>query len=806
MWVPDAPSGDVRVGFVVADPEADAVDVRLELRLEADGPWLPATLASESRHSGLATSPDGVAHEIGWASLVDIGFHMERSVTLRLTPTQHDGRGASRSLLTPVLENLKAALRRARYPLLYYGPLGDDVIAQMRGHDLVVIHPLNANLTRADVLALQQGADPDAPGDDVIVLAYLSVGEDLRTVEISDDEMRLDPRFVGDGTGPRVDPRAPQARGGPLGDIDPLGVPSRGGTGYASWYLDDVSATHDPEGLGDGRPDRNRVFGGCFVNAGDPAWFDTLDTMTLDGVDGHPGLAEILTTGFGRGLGCDGVFLDTIDVTAPNAFTDADSPNQTAFEWTAPGMTAFVARLRAAYPTRLIAQNRAVFYFDPRVPHYAFTTRPYIDALLFESYRLDSNPLSTFDAQFFPDNRHNVMPKLMAEAGRPDGFRVFSLGYAEGPAAEMDLATLRGESEVGLETLRQDIFEAQNLAGFRHYITNGAITYLNDFVRREGSLEDDAPPVWSSTYNDHAGAWPEPPGPPTPRVGIQQVVPGHGSLVVRWDVALDLHSVRYALYRQATPFDFEADPNLTAAARTVLTPSVGLGYTLGVGPDRYPYETRISNLPHWQSQYMVIRGFDTSPHMHEDNNNVMLSGTPFGAMVIDGQFDEWAAVDAVRADPADADDGIPSAGPDWRAAQVAHDDQFVYIHYTSNHPFNLDGSPEFGFSRTLVFIDVDDDPTTGYDVGGGGYCGSELLVAGDELYRQAREVFNAGFVGPVAYEPTVQITDAELSISIERIRNVVSTARRLRIVLLNDEINDFMPDWGDYITLELIEP
>ncbi len=49
--------------------------------------------------------------------------------------------------------------------------------------------------------------------------------------------------------------------------------------------------------------------------------------MRYDSPDRLFGLDELLTTWAGRGLGCDGVFLDTLDTAAPNSYTDGTSPN-----------------------------------------------------------------------------------------------------------------------------------------------------------------------------------------------------------------------------------------------------------------------------------------------------------------------------------------------------------------------------------------------------------------------------------------------------------------------------------------------
>ncbi|MCL6561041.1 MAG: copper amine oxidase N-terminal domain-containing protein, partial [Firmicutes bacterium] len=186
--------------------------------------------------------------------------------------------------------------------MIHYGDVDEGIIALAKTYELVILHPLQANLTRPIVEEIQKGDDPLDQYDDVFVLGYISIGEDLRTVGLSDEEMKADLRFAGDGTGPRVDPRGPHPDGGaPLPENYLLGNPSPGGAGYASWYLDDKDM--------DGKPDRNAQFGGAFVNAGDPAWFETANKMTMDSNDRVPGLAEILTTHYGRGLGCDGVFL-----------------------------------------------------------------------------------------------------------------------------------------------------------------------------------------------------------------------------------------------------------------------------------------------------------------------------------------------------------------------------------------------------------------------------------------------------------------------------------------------------------------
>ncbi|HEX2660285.1 MAG TPA: hypothetical protein VHU40_18515, partial [Polyangia bacterium] len=451
-----------------------------------------------------------------------------------------------------------------------YGPWDANSVALARRHKVVVAHPRYGQLTRALVASIQAGVNASDPSDDVKVICYVSVGEDARSAYVTDQQARQDPRFVGDGTGPRVDPRGPNADGKSLAGIDPRGAPSNGGTGYASFYLDDD--TTDCQGHGDGIPDRNKNFGSYFVNAGDPNWFPVLDAMTLDGGEGIAGMREILTTTYGRGLGCDGLFLDTLDTAAPNQYTSCSSSNPSKFEWTAPGFSNFVRHLRQAYPGALIMQNRGLFFLDPRHPQYQYTTRGAIDFVLFESLRLDSSAAHLFDPYFYPDNRYNVGPKLLAEAGRADGFQILSLGYAEGPSGQMSHGTLLGQSTVGYADLIEDIRVTEQVMGLRHYLTDAKVALVNSFVLDHTDLSDTAPPVWTSSYNDHNPGYPTAPGDPSPRVGVREILAGSGQLTVRWDVALDKYPVGYAIYYQTTPFDFASDPKLLRANRVVAAP------------------------------------------------------------------------------------------------------------------------------------------------------------------------------------------------------------------------------------------
>lgn len=534
-------------------------------------------------------------------------------------------------------QNVKQMAAKADSYAITYGALDDAAIATFKTYPLVIIHPYNGNITRSQVMQIKQGLDPSVSSDNVVVLCYVSIGEDERTFGLSDAQMLADPRFVGDGSGPSVDPRGAGAGGTSLVGINPVGTPTYGG--YASYYVNDNAVAC--KGAPDKRPDQNGNFNTRFVNAGDPAWYDTVNNMLMD-VATHtpPGLREMLTTSYGRGLGCDGVFLDTIDTAAPNRYTSCSDTNHSNSEWTAKGFTDFIQRLSDEYPGKVILQNRGLFYFDPRLPHYEVSARGKIDIAFFESYYLDNDitPVSVF----FPDNKHNVAPKIMAEANRPDGFKVLSLGYADsfnGPKPNIDIQTLLWNPATapagstppkGYNVLMTDLQETLGV-GFRHYITSASVDYVNSFVKNNTDLADAAPPQWSSVYNagyDTISA-------PDPRIGIQKAVSeSAGSVTISWDVALDMNKVSYVLYYKTSPFDFAADPRMTSATRLVLDPVVGAGYSdVWKKPvpslalqTVYPYQQTILGLQHGVTYHFVVHAIDSKGN--EDGNQVVLTALP----------------------------------------------------------------------------------------------------------------------------------------------------------------------------------
>ena len=235
---------------------------------------------------------------------------------------------------------------------------------------------------------------------------------------------------------------------------------------------------------------------------------------------------------------------------------------------------------------------------------------------------------------YFLDNKYNVAPKIMAEANRPDGFKMLSLGYANGfdaPKPGIDVQTLlTGSTGLGFDILLTDVNEALAV-GFLPYTTSASVDFVNSFAKNNMPLTDLTAPQWSSVYN----ASYDPPAASIPRVGVQKaVVEGPGTVTLSWDVALDMHKVSYNVYYQTTPFDFVSDARLAFATKQRLSPSVGAGYSAvwnSNSPSEalqlvYPYQQTLTGLQTGVTYYFVIRAIDSAGN--EDANTVFLTATP----------------------------------------------------------------------------------------------------------------------------------------------------------------------------------
>lgn len=225
--------------------------------------------------------------------------------------------------------------------LCYYGSWNNDNLFRAKDFDLVILEP--SNISAAQIGELKRGHDGVAgTDDDVIVVGYVSIGEDHQGGR------------KGDGRGPCY------------WDYGTSSV-AYANAGFASWYLDDANR--------DNKPDMNGSWGSYYVNAGDSSWRAFLKSSPA-------GTDNILLT-----KQCDGLFLDTIDTASPWY--------PWPYRWMVVQMSDLVGWLHATYPEKYLIANRGLFYFDPDLATaYQHSIRPYVDGVMFESYYKEGDRMS----------------------------------------------------------------------------------------------------------------------------------------------------------------------------------------------------------------------------------------------------------------------------------------------------------------------------------------------------------------------------------------------------------------------------
>jgi hypothetical protein len=649
-----------------------------------------------------------------------------------------------------------AGLNTSTPYLIYYGNWNSSQVDYARtNYHLVILHPAS-NITSNEIATIKRGADNIAgTADDVLVLAYLSLGEDDRAGA----------PFVGDGLGPRVDPRASESDS--LSSItNAIGLPSSGGTGYASYYL---NAQDSQTGI----PDEDASFGSYYVNAGAPAWWEVIKSMTIAS-SGQAGLDEILTSNVGKAYNFDGVFLDTLDTAAPDAWG-------LDYEWTSPGMQAVVQRIRTNYAGKLIMGNRGLFYYDSNLITYAYTIRPYVDMVMFESYYSDSgsDPVSPS----FPDNKYDFAPKINAEAGRPDGFTVLVVDYDHTPP---QTATI----------VDQDYVQCMAVQGWPLYRTNPS---LDEALNTNAAAwlatnADTQPPAWDTTAAQG-------PTPLPPRVGVQEVAVGNQNATVYWDVAHDqTEPVRYNVYYAAgAAMNFQ-----TAIKMAQVAPSLPASYTLATGPGIYPYAYTISGLTNGMTYFFGVRAQDSATPAHEDTNAVNIAAVPgtsgatgtYRTISIDGTFSDWAGI------PWSYQGNVDTNPVNFADVQFANDTNYLYGHFILYAAY-----APFSDYYTHLFVDTDDDSQTGYQVNGALF-GSEMMIESGLGYDQRNGSFNAGDVSGLgwAIAPSGSASEFEFRVSLDALYpggTKVFGTNAMRLLMLDDRGPELAVETGiPYILAE----
>ena len=105
-------------------------------------------------------------------------------------------------------------------------------------------------------------------------------------------------------------------------------------------------------------------------------------------------------------------------------------------------------------------------------------------------------------------------------------------------------------------------------------------------------------------------------------------------------------------------------------------------------------------------------------------------------IVLDGDFSDWEGVPVALSDPEDA--GLDTgAQVDFKDIWITSDNNYVYLRFSLWRT----GEPFTSFNN--IFVDADNDPTTGYLSSG---AGSDMLIQSGSGYEEKSGVFNDGGV------------------------------------------------------------
>jgi hypothetical protein len=170
----------------------------------------------------------------------------------------------------------------------------------------------------------------------------------------------------------------------------------------------------------------------------------------------------------------------------------------------------------------------------------------------------------------------------------------------------------------------------------------------------------------------------------------------------------------------------------------------------------------------------------------------------FKHITIDGSFGDWTGVPVAYT----ATEGTNSA-IQYENVYIANDQNNLYIRFTLYTP----RANAFENSYDNIFIDADDNPATGFSVGG---IGSEMLIQWGGGYQETNNGFNVGTVTNLgwAIAGSADNTDFEVSISLGAAYEtnglpVFSTNSSIAILLEGDNSSyqneEFVPPSGGLV-------
>lgn len=165
-----------------------------------------------------------------------------------------------------------------------------------------------------------------------------------------------------------------------------------------------------------------------------------------------------------------------------------------------------------------------------------------------------------------------------------------------------------------------------------------------------------------------------------------------------------------------------------------------------------------------------------------------------GAMVIDGQFDDWVSVGAFPPDPGG---DAPAGTQDWMEVRVAHDDATLYV-LVQRAPGSVAFSSPLGTNGTTggygywIILDTDLKKSTGLRTA----SGRAFSIGGEFNFGGAMALNRWGpagdFLGPLDYARVESGSRLELSVPLARLGN----PNAFNFVLVTESPGDYCPDGG----------
>jgi len=137
----------------------------------------------------------------------------------------------------------------------------------------------------------------------------------------------------------------------------------------------------------------------------------------------------------------------------------------------------------------------------------------------------------------------------------------------------------------------------------------------------------------------------------------------------------------------------------------------------------------------------------------------------FKHITIDGSFDDWTGVPVAYTAPVG-----PTNAIQYENVYIANDETNLYIRFTLYTP----RPNAFANSYDNIFIDADNNPTTGFPVGG---IGSEMLIQWGGGYQEKNGGFNEGTINNLGWNiaGSSDSTEFEIAISLGATYNSDST-------------------------------